>query len=438
MHTLDIISVILSFVGALFVCCMLATLGKRDASLKPYNPKRSPLFCIPHPARTHSPPTRSLTHLPRTRFSTSHLQPPTASPTTPPRHYFGYLFTRPHTTTTMFKSAVQNHNAIASTSPPNNAYKQASLGNAFNRTGPKTSSTRPVGNETKAAIGATTQGTKRTSNGLVKSLNSQEDDFDYPSLNIAEIDEKENDLPAAFHTTARNNPGVLAQALFDEDDFDSDIDLDVEDPATKGTVTYPTLPRVGSGGSADSGYNSRAHTADLKPEQPSSQPIPWSSSPLSHYKTPQKPEPPKTKRRTLPWTQAQKQQSIQEEEEEEEIAPPRKRVVKEADKVVSTPVKESKSQYPWNTTQSALKQQQKTFRETNKAQAKANLGTDEDMKEAIKKKKKNTIHKIFLSEEQQNVLNLVTEYKKSVFFTGSAGMCIGLFVNAHADDDRYR
>jgi ATP-dependent DNA helicase PIF1 len=48
------------------------------------------------------------------------------------------------------------------------------------------------------------------------------------------------------------------------------------------------------------------------------------------------------------------------------------------------------------------------------------------MKEAIKKKKKNTIHKIFLSEEQQNVLNLVAEYKKSVFFTGSAGMWTGV------------
>jgi ATP-dependent DNA helicase PIF1 len=429
MHTLDIITVILSFVGALFVCCMLATLAKRGALLKPYNPKRSPLFCIPHPARTPlpSPPARSLTHLPRTRSPTSHLQPPTASPTTTPRHYFGYLSTRLHTTTTMFKSAVQNHNAIASTSPPNNAYKQASLGNTFNRTGAKTSSTRPVANETKPAIGATIQGTKRTSNGLAKSLGSPEDDFDYPPLKIAGFDEKENELPAAFHASSRNNPGVLAQALFDEDDFDSDIDLDVEDPATKGTVTYPTLPRVASGGSADSGYNSRAHTADIKPEQPSSQPIPWSSSPLSHYKTPQRPEPPKTKRRTLPWTQSQKQQPIQ-EEEEEDIAPPRKRVTKEAEKAVSTPAKESKSQYPWNATASAIKQQQKTLKETNKAQAKANQGTDEDMKEAIKKKKKNTIHKIFLSEEQQNVLNLVTEYKKSVFFTGSAGMWTELLI----------
>jgi ATP-dependent DNA helicase PIF1 len=336
----------------------------------------------------------------------------------------------------MFKSAVQDHGAIASTSPTNNAYQQPSIRSVLNRNGPQTPATRPVGNGMKTGIGATAQGTKRTSNGLAKSLGSQEDDFEYPTMNIVGS-EKENELPAAFHMSSRNNPGVLAQALFDEDDFDSDIDLDVEDPATKGTVTYPTLPRVASDGSADSGYNSRAHTADVKPELDSSQPIPWSSSPLSHYKTPQRPEPPKTKRRTLPWPQIQKQESIQEEEEEEETAHPRKRVSKEATKTVSTPVKDSKPQYLWNTSASAIKQQQKNLRETNKAQAKANQGTDEDMKEAIKKKKKTTIHKIFLSEEQQNVLNLVAEYKKSVFFTGSAGMWTGVFVQGRADSDRY-
>ncbi|KAH8626339.1 hypothetical protein IG631_18357 [Alternaria alternata] len=403
---------------------MLVTLGKRGASLEPYNPKRSSLFCI-HPARTHSPPTRSLTHLPRTRFSTSPLQPPNTSPTTSPRHDFGYLSSRPHTTTTMFKSAVQNHHAIASASPTNTAYKQASLGSVLDRTGSQTSSTRPVGSGTKTPVGTTAQGTKRTSSGLAKSLSSHEDEFEYPTMTIVGS-EKENELPAAYHMTSRNNPGILPQALFDEDDFDSDIDLDVEDPATKGTVTYPTLPRVTSDDSADSGYNSRAQTADVKPELGSSQPIPWSSSPLSHYKTPQRPDLPKSKRRTLPWAQSQKQEPIQEEEEQEETTHPRKRISKGVDRPFSTPAKDSKSQSFFNTTASALKQQRTTLREANKAQAKAHQGTDEDMKEAIKKKKKNTIHKIFLSEEQQNVLNLVAEYKKSVFFTGSAGMWTGV------------
>ncbi|CAN9120449.1 unnamed protein product [Alternaria alternata] len=321
----------------------------------------------------------------------------------------------------MFKSAVQNHNAIASASPTNTAYKQASLGSVLDRTGSQTSSTRPVGSGMKTPVGTTAQGTKRTSSGLAKSLSSHEDDFEYPTMTIVGS-EKENELPAAYHMTSRNNPGILPQALFDEDDFDSDIDLDVEDPATKGTVTYPTLPRVTSDDSADSGYNSRAQTADVKPELGSSQPIPWSSSPLSHYKTPQRPDPPKSKRRTLPMgTESRSRNLYRKRREQEETTHPRKRVSKAVDRPFSTPAKDSKSQSFFNTTASALKQQRTTFREANKAQAKAHQGTDEDMKEAIKKKKKNTIHKIFLSEEQQNVLNLVAEYKKSVFFTGSAG-----------------
>ncbi len=53
------------------------------------------------------------------------------------------------------------------------------------------------------------------------------------------------------------------------------------------------------------------------------------------------------------------------------------------------------------------------------------------------KKKKNTVHRIFLSEEQQNVLNLVTEYKKSVFFTGSAGEIRLRYSRSEANYDRY-
>jgi len=318
----------------------------------------------------------------------------------------------------MFKQAVQDFDSVASTSPPNNAFKQASLGHTFKA--------RPLGNGMKQnnggkqrPLGVGTQGIKRTSNGFAKPLGSDEDVFDYPTLNIAGL-EKENELPAAFHA---NNTGSLASALFDEDDFDSDVDLDVEDPATKGTVTYPTLPNGSSTGSRDSGYNSRAQTTDIKPESKSSQPVPWSSSPPEHFKAPTKSEPVKTKRRKLPWSSEQKTESIQEEDDDAEVekqaARPSKRPSTEADKVVSTP--KPKSEYLWNTTASAIKQQQKNLRETNKAQAKINQGTQDDVKEAIKTKKKNSVHKIFLSEEQQNVLNLVTEYKKSVFFTGSAG-----------------
>ena len=236
---------------------------------------------------------------------------------------------------------------------------------------------------------------------------------------------KENDLPTTYHSSSRTNSASLASALFDENDFDSDVDLDVEDPATKGTVTYPSLPNVASTGSRDSGYHSRTPTAYTKPELNSSQPIPWSSSPIEHFKTPPKPVV-KTKRAFLPWEKNQKARATQEMEDqiesEEEIAQPKRRKSAEVAKAASTPTpKDLKSQYQFNTTASALKQQRESFREKMKAQSKASKGTDDDVKEAIRKKKKNAIHRIFLSEEQQNVLNLVTEYKKSVFFTGSAG-----------------
>jgi ATP-dependent DNA helicase PIF1 len=123
----------------------------------------------------------------------------------------------------------------------------------------------------------------------------------------------------------------------------------------------------------------------------------------------------------LPWIQKSSQTVAKGEPEPESSRPRKRRSAEAASAVEATPVKkEAKSDYPWNTTQSAIKQQQKNLRDQHKA-IKATGGNDEDVKEAIKKKKKNTVHRIFLSEEQQHVLNLVVECKKSVFFTGSAG-----------------
>lgn len=277
------------------------------------------------------------------------------------------------------------------------------------------------------ALGSYNQGTKRTSSGLAKSLSFQEDAFSYPSLSIVGM-EKENDFAIARNVPSRTSTAGLATALFDEDDFDSDVDLDVEDPATKGTVTYPKLPQVASSESRDSGYHSRPQTTQQRLELDSSQPVPWSSSPAEHFKTPQKPQvsQPTSKRVFLPWLQNQQARNSQqvkdqiEEEEEEETPRPRKRQSTESKPApVSTP--KPKAEYLWETTASALKQQQKNLRELNKKQSKENDVSIDDLKDAAKKRKKNTVHRIFLSEEQQNVLNLVTEYKKSVFFTGSAG-----------------
>jgi ATP-dependent DNA helicase PIF1 len=341
----------------------------------------------------------------------------------------------------MFHNAVRNHNAAvasaSSTSPPSTTYKQVSLTPKLGQSGslhkpttrPLVSGTNQNGVGLQRPTAPVTHGIKRTSSGLAKQLTSQEEMFNYPTLNIAAM-EKENKLPPAFHTTSRTTSINLATALFNDDDFDSDIDLDVEDPATKGTVTYPTLTRMeraGTVASRDSGYQSRPPSAYTKLEPNSSQPIPWSSSPAEHFKTPPKPTaPPKTKRRQLPWAQVSKTQPSQEPEEQiedgEEDSISKKLKL---EKTVSTPAPKKPSfDIPWNTTASAVKQQQQSHREMVKAKSKTNKGTEEEVETALKKKKKDAVPRMFLSEEQQHVLNLVTESKKSVFFTGSAGTII--------------
>ena len=83
------------------------------------------------------------------------------------------------------------------------------------------------------------------------------------------------------------------------------------------------------------------------------------------------------------------------------------------------PKDKANSPYPWNTTASAVKEEQKRLRQGHKKLVKDNEGEPE--KTSKKKKKKETVAKVFLSDEQRSVLNLVTEQKRSVFFTGSAG-----------------
>lgn len=237
-----------------------------------------------------------------------------------------------------------------------------------------------------------------------------------------------------------NNPVGQPSVYFDADDFDSDIDLDIEDPATKGTVQYPSLPSLKPLSARDSGSGSLESTTTAGTLLSSSQPIPWSSSPISHFNPP----PPRTKRRTLPWlangvsaSTARPSHSSQGEEDFEEDmkhAESKKRKsgpgnlaasrtapnsVQSSSTLSATP--HGKASYPWNTTASAVKQQQKSLREQNKKLIKVNETTGSSENKAVSRKRKNAVHRIFLSEEQQHVLNLVTEFKKSVFFTGSAG-----------------
>lgn len=86
-----------------------------------------------------------------------------------------------------------------------------------------------------------------------------------------------------------------------------------------------------------------------------------------------------------------------------------------------TPLPKDKvnSSFPWNKTASAVKEEQKKLRQGHKKLAKDNEGGSE--KSNMKKKDRDVMPKVFLSDEQRSVLDLVAEEKKSVFFTGSAG-----------------
>jgi len=90
------------------------------------------------------------------------------------------------------------------------------------------------------------------------------------------------------------------------------------------------------------------------------------------------------------------------------------------DKTKFTPLPQNKrnSGYPWTTTASAVKQQQKELRQ---GQRKVKSLKGDEITKSSQKKKRETFEKVFLSEEQRSVLNLVSEKRKSIFFTGSAG-----------------
>lgn len=293
-------------------------------------------------------------------------------------------------------------------------------------------------------------GIKRTSSGFAKSFDAGfEDDSGSQSKPIV---------------VSGGSPAKIPQTdLFGEDDFDSDIDLDVEEPKAKGTVKYPNLPaqapkpapaaapaparmpnpvvyptlprqQQARSGYDDSGYGSMEPSA--KEAVPgSSNPLPWSSSPLEHFqptrdastirqfayggeqnqaKQAEPPQPRAFKRRTLPWLE-------DEEEESVDTAPSATNTTTSASRGLATPApkQNKKSQFPWNTTASAVKDQQKKHRDEAKKAVKKNDGTEESIQKAKSKRKQ--VARVFLSEEQQHVLDLVVEKKKSVFFTGSAG-----------------
>ncbi|KAF4551146.1 ATP-dependent DNA helicase PIF1-like protein [Elsinoe fawcettii] len=392
----------------------------------------------------------------------------------------------------MFKQAVERHDAGSSkqktlsqksfsSSPPQPQFRkfsQPNLGNSILRPSPSSALNAPfkkqvpVGpkeQESRRSF-SSGQGVKRTHNGLQKSF----------TMHGAFEDTSGSQSKPIFIDEGKPVRSIVPQATnteyFQEDDFDSDIELDIEDPTSKDLLRssaskrnavpaakpfYPTLPRFRSAAATrstspgDSGYGSLPPTNGLPPS--STQAIPWSSSPPEHieshphpnprpqslqarhieahphlqsapqsvqardvdYKsiktshpsitgfvTPAKP----AKKRTLPWNVAKEQQ-----EQAEQNGPP----------PPSHQTPHTKSQQLWNPTASAVKQQQKTLREVNKKKSKFVEAEENALKilekEREDKQRKKYVARVFLSEEQQHVLDLVVESKKSVFFTGSAG-----------------
>lgn len=400
---------------------------------------------------THSSKGLLTLHSPR-RFSALRDLSQTHSPLGT-RPFQTYTRPRPRiidSTNIMFKKAVENHNAGCSQK------SAASMQHFFSSSPPFATSavsSKPAaaqsrmplengnGNAQKNKSWSTMQhaGIKRTSSGLEKALapdNAFEDAL-YPSLGAA------NNKPSG-------------EVYFDENDFDSDIDLDIEDPITKGQVKYPNLPppaapasklnmrptqpRQASVATNDSGYHTQLSNAQVEALH-SDDALPWSSSPAEHFrpppgakaktpvwkqyaynngappqKSPEQARP--SKRRTLPWLQ-------QKAEEPAEPEPPRRQTTSNTQSITGAftplPKNTKKTAHPWNITASAIKDQQKQLRQKNAKLMKTNEATEEDKAAAIAKKKKSQVHKVFLSDEQQHVLNLVVEQKKSCFFTGSAG-----------------
>ncbi|KAK3044274.1 hypothetical protein LTS18_001730, partial [Coniosporium uncinatum] len=139
------------------------------------------------------------------------------------------------------------------------------------------------------------------------------------------------------------------------------------------------------------------------------------SAVLRSGKATEKPRP--SKRRTLPWLEAH----ADEEKVLMDPTPNPNGKHSKSDAFTPLPNSTKKEAFPWNTTASAIKQQQRNLREVNKKLTKNHGPTEDGLARAISTRKKNTVHRVFLSEEQQHVLDLVVQQKKSVFFTGSAG-----------------
>lgn len=214
----------------------------------------------------------------------------------------------------------------------------------------------------------------------------------------------------------QSNLGSLHNPVWiDENDFDDELDLDAPDPvpqSQKPTSTSPELPKFSRPSPAANGSSSQKVSAQATsqekikyPELPpveesppepapsSSVPIPWSSSPPSHFAPP-------PKRRTLPWLNNETDNDSKNQASPVQMKP-------------ATPA-HTKPTLPWNKTASAVKEEQKELRRQNKKR-------QQEAEKPRMYRPPERVASLFLSDEQRSVLEAVVDKGKSIFFTGSAG-----------------
>lgn len=282
------------------------------------------------------------------------------------------------------------------------------------------------------------------------------------------------DLTMDDHVPSNSNPKSTYPVHFDENDFDddADLDLDVDYPVPSATsMAAPPKPSSQRPGAPpQSPYalpqQSRSLARTNALQNPSSSAQTWSSSSPSHMAPPpaslagQQREqqasreavadevdfvPRPAKRRTLPWAQrkAEKDEMAARNEERHELLA--SRATSESSPLVTcfrcketghyakdcpknrsngtewdyTPIPKDKSM-PWNTTASAVKEQQRKFKDKQKAAKKIDEAALDALEDNYKRRQA-AMAPITLSDEQQRVLELVVKQQKSVFFTGSAG-----------------
>lgn len=326
---------------------------------------------------------------------------------------------------------------------------------------------QPAVRNKPASTNRGTQGLKRTSSeisGLAATLNKA-DAFKDQSAVIDLTQDK--DVPGKSNSLAN------ASFDFDPNDFDndSDLDLDVEYPQALPPLSraqdplHPvTVDGVQTGASI-----MLSKEQSPKSFAPQSSAITWSSSPPSHKVAPlgavrcqqaqnsssapaellsseasidAHPRP--AKRRSLPWLLNKAEESrMQEEADKIEQTRSRSEYICDGDDQLrrrrsqdeSTPQPKD-NVYPWNTTESAIKKQQKAFKNQQKKVIKDTSFSLAEIQDIVRTTHQEMKSPITLSDEQGNVLDLVVNKKCSVFFTGSAGTGKSVLMRAIIDDLR--